>query len=320
MRHKAGGTARENRLGIGMAKGQGGSARLGWIVATAALVALVISLAMQFRTKPAPPPAAPVAPKAKAPPPPLIPAPLPPLGRKELLALASAAADAYAAGAPPPSDAVSLIGRTFVIAMPIGCEGPAQPGTTAWAEWSYDAKRRALKLSAAPEQWGKAVWAKAITKDAPFDAIEGFWVRRPWTSAESCPPQPAAPPPAETPPAAGPAQAPVASAPPVPVPPPPATPQTLGLAQIFAPGTPRTLQRGGRPYRVTKKIDASAPSAAHPYRLSVSGRLSGFADGQPVHCWSEASNVRPTCIIAIEFSRVAFEDPTNGATVSEWTR
>src|SRR3546814_14245076 len=78
-----------------------------------------------------------------------------------------------------------------------------------------------------------------------FDAVEGFWIRRPWTSSERC--APALQPAPETADAG--AESDVDKAPEVAGPPPPVPveSQTVGIAQFSAPDGRRTLRRGRRP-------------------------------------------------------------------------
>lgn len=241
------------------------------------------------------PPAPAPAPKPK---PPIAAVPLLPIERPQLLAAVAAAADAVAGGQPLPARNISLVGRSFVIRLPFGCDGPLTDLESEWAGWNYNLKTNALKLSAQPQIWSEDPWVQAIAGQTPYEAIEGFWIRRPWTNAPTCPKALSA----EH--SGGASDG--------------AVRQTVGIAQFFAPGAPRTMRRGTRPYAVTLKADEDLGDNPREYHLLISGRITGFADGQPVHCWNEADNLPPVCLIAAEFSRVAFEDVTGGKTLSEW--
>ena len=221
-----------------------------------------------------------------------LPLPPPALGRDALLGAAAVAANAYAAGAPAPAGNATLVGRAFTLRLPFGCAAAADPVAT----WTYNVERKTVKFSAQPNLWGKAPWVRTLAGDTPFDAVEGFWVQRPWTQSKACPAAPAD--------AVDPAA--------------PAPKETLGLAQFFAPGASRTRQRGTRPYEFTRKYEGEGTPPGHEYQLVLSGRLAAFADGQPVRCWSESSWLRPRCLIAAELTRVAFEDPAIGETLAEW--
>lgn len=224
--------------------------------------------------------------------------PLLPLDRAQLLAATAAAADATASGKPLPVRNTGLVGRSFVIRLPFGCRGPLTDMESDWAGWSYDPKTEALKLRAQSAIWSDMPWVKAIAGETPFEAVEGFWIRWPWTSAESCPDGSSEEPMDRT---SGISER-----------------QTVGIAQFFVPGGPRTMRRGPRPYAVTLKADEDIAAKPRQYHLLVSGRVTGFVDGQSIHCWNEADDLRPVCLIAAEFSRVAFENAADGSLVSEW--
>lgn len=236
-----------------------------------------------------------------------LPLPPPALDRGALIAAAAAAADAYAAGAPAPMANAALVGRAFLLRLPFGCAGSDTVAT-----WTYNASRKTVKFAAQPALWSEMPWVRALAGDTVFEAAEGFWIPRPWTRAEACPPSSNE--------AGGDSttttQAPLTeqALPSEPT----AERETLGLAQFFAPGAPRTRQRGMRPYEFTRKYDAAASPAAHSYQFVLGGRLAAFADGQPVHCWSENAQLRPRCLIAVELGRVAFEDPASGEVLAEW--
>lgn len=131
------------------------------------------------------------------------------------------------------------------------------------------------------------------------EAVEGFWLPRPWTTSEVCPPASSAPPPAiATPPTA----------------------QTLGLAQIFAPGSARTQRHGEHPYSFTRKLGpADAATLDHSYHLLLEGTVSGYPDGLPLHCSSEGADHQPICIYAVTLDKVALQDAATGEILASWT-
>lgn len=229
--------------------------------------------------------------------PPTAPEPLAAIGRADLIAAFARAADATAAGKPLPDSNRQLVGRTFNLKLPFGCDGEAMSERPAWAGWTFDRNRQALKLSAAPERWTNANWVKSIAGNLPHEVVEGFWIERPWTSTEACPAYKLADP------------ADLAAS---------DERQTLGIAQFFAPDSPRTFQRGGRAYAHTIRVRDPAEIEGRPYRLVVSGRVTGFTDGQPVHCVQDSPDRRPVCLVGVELARVSFEDPRDGRVLVEW--
>ncbi|CAM4182239.1 hypothetical protein NOLU111490_11640 [Novosphingobium lubricantis] len=238
---------------------------------------------------------------------------LAPLDRAAILGLVSAAADATAAGQPLPPAGRPAVNRTFELRLPFGCAGPGSAwGSANGGMWTYDPAMRTLRISVQAQRLGSDPRFADLAGKQPFDAIEGFWLERPWTSAESCPAVPVG----------------VASEP-------APAPQTLALAQFFAADAPRTLQRAGRPYAYTGRFRddgalpalpgikpsgtvGAPPPGASGFRLRLIGRIAGFADGQPVHCTMTDPARPPLCALAVDFASVAIEDPASGTTLAEW--
>lgn len=246
---------------------------------------------------------------------PALPIALQPVDRKAMLALASVAADAAASGAAPPASSKAMVGRDFELRLPFGCAGQDGAGDVAkWAGWSLDSRNRVLRLRARPERWGKTPLAKALLPEGGYEVVEGFWIERPWTLSEACPPRPASP--DET------AGAPGAAEQPTPLETaetPAAEAQSIGLAHFLSAQAPRRLHLGRRPFAVSRKIEAGAEAGSQGFRLLLKGRLSSFPDGQPVRCEARAAEARPVCLVAVDFSAIAFEDPASGETMASWS-
>jgi hypothetical protein len=315
--------------------------RTRWILslAAAAVVVVVLVVSLLGRRGPAPPPAehatAPAPAVAPAPPLPIPPPPQPALRRAELALAADRAAAAYAAGQPYADENRKLVGRRFEVVIPFGCRGPGRSDEINPARWRLDARRKTITLTAEPQVWTKTDWVVETAEAAEAEAVEGFWIPRPWLWTEVCPaaePAAAAPegeaaepaesaagakpaaeakPPARTKAdAAGAAEA--AS-------PPPATPPTLGLVQVFGPQASRTGLRGARPYRVVRKAGDDQLAGTPPgFRLVLHGRISGFASGEAIRCHSDSMDRRPACLVGVQLDRVRFEDQTGGL-LAEWT-
>lgn len=254
------------------------------------------------KAAPSPPPAAPA-----------IPTPPPPLGRAELLQAVEAAQAAYAAGEAYPAAAAGLADRRFSVRLPFGCHGPsAEDGYT------FDAERRTLRLSVAPRTWTEAAWARDLVGTPTTETIEGFWIRRPWLPAESCPAvgptSPALEAGARA--AAGPADA-DAAVPAAPRPMAADSPETVGLAQVFEKGGSRLQRRGGRAYEVTRKLEADEVPGVGGFRLVLEGRIAPGPDNRPVNCRGDNPDRRPVCLVRVELERVAFEN-AGGEMLAEW--
>lgn len=242
-----------------------------------------------------------------------LPKPQPPLERWDIVGAASLAADAYAAGQTLPEANKALVGRNFTLRIPFGCDGPLpdkerKPQKSAKAElqpvqtgWRYTESNRALQLVFGIEDWTKADWIGSLAGDTPRDRVEGVWLDRPWTRAETCPVRATTEQPDET------------------VPPPARLEQVLGIAQFFEQDASRNLQRGGRPYSATVKRDGP-PEPGSYFLLVVEGRIASYSDGQPVHCRASAPDRRPACLVATEIATVAFENPITGEQLARWTK
>lgn len=217
------------------------------------------------------------------------------LGRAELIAAATEAAAAYAAQRSPSAEDVALAGRRFVLRLPFGCGGPAEDAKELGSVgWHYDAEAQTLRAQVTPEVWTDAPWAQAASAQ-PFEAAEGFWIARPWSTAETCPAPPVV---------ALPDQA--------------ASAQTLGIARFFEPDSSRAARRNGEPYRVSKKIPPEQAPGSQGLRLIVEGRLSVDPSRQPIGCWSGSLDARPICVFNASFDRIAITDASGQTVYSEW--
>jgi len=265
-------------------------------LACAAIVIAVLAFGGERKptAPPAPPPkAAPVAPT------PAVAAPIPPVARADLLDAARALADAYASDDKAALAAKSpLAGRAFALRLPFGCEGPQLGYGVAQAFYELDPEARTVRLIANPGAWT----ALPLFQEGPdakrIEAVEGFWIPRPWSHAEACPPQrprtvPAAPSPAATP--------------------------SLGLARLFAADDSRLARRNARGYEKALKLGEEEPlRPPQGYRLVLEGRFATFPDGRTARCWSESADHRPVCVYAVTFDRVAFETGDDGRLLAEW--
>ncbi|RYE58146.1 MAG: hypothetical protein EOP18_01640, partial [Rhizobiaceae bacterium] len=105
------------------------------------------------------------------------------LARADLIALVGRAADALASQVQLPADISGLIGRRFELAVPFGCDGPSPEDANRPLSWRYDGEERTLRIRVSPSTWTLSDWG--IAEQSTMVA-EGFWITRPWSSAESC--------------------------------------------------------------------------------------------------------------------------------------
>lgn len=222
------------------------------------------------------------------------------LGRSDLVALAAAAADAAAAGRAPGPEIAAADGRRFEVRLPFGCSGPAGEGSNAAMRWRYEADDQALRIQVSPMIWTAQDWWEG---DAPagIDAIEGFWITRPWTSSEDCPV------------AADRAMA--AGVEPVTLP-----GQTLALGQTFSAEGARGGRRDGEAYQAVIRVPEEDLRTADGFRLRISGRIARIPNGGPVRCRQPAgSEQRPICLVGMVVDEIAIENPATEETLATWS-
>ncbi|AJP71248.1 hypothetical protein [Sphingomonas hengshuiensis] len=266
----------------------------------AALILFGLMLAGCDRT--APEQAANAQAETPAPTMPKLPAPVPALSRGDLIAAAARAASAFAEG--KPSEGTDpLVGRTFSVRIAFGCTGPASGGPQdedlrGVASWTPGPDGKTIELRMTPGDWAGSALIAAGTDAPAWEAVEGFWIPRPWLDSESCP---------------------VVKGDPLQTGELAAAPQTLGLAAIFEEGGSRIGRRNGRAYTFTVRAtgDTPLPAPNQGYRMVLQGRIASFPDGRAIRCRAPGVDQRPVCVVATKLDRVAFED-SDGAMLSEW--
>jgi hypothetical protein len=267
-------------------------------LAVLAMAAASVMLAQCERDKPASP-----APPSAAPepaPPKVIVAPAP-MSREDLLAAVAGAASAYAAGeAVERSD--PLVGRPFAIRVPFGCNGPrTAPAGSAGdglPRWSWGPEHKTIQLTLTPGDWLETALIAGAADGSDWEAVEGFWIPRPWLRKESC--------------SSVRADA-LQSGEVAP------SPQTVGLAAVFRADESRVGRRNGQAYSYTVRSEGDAPPAAPAggYRAVLEGRFAAFPGGRAIRCRASGPDQRPVCVAAIQLDRVAFQTAA-GETLSEW--
>ncbi len=218
--------------------------------------------------------------------------------RADLIALASQASDALASGRPLPKAAADLAGQRFELRLPFGCRGPSDADSDSPMRWRYDVEAKALRVHVAPVAWSGAELGVSEDESASDAAAEGFWIPRPWTASETCPPaqDSAAPTGANAVTLPG---------------------QTLAVAQ-FADGTGQRL-RDGKPYETVVRAAPEEVPGNQGLQLRLRGRIGGTADRSSVSCRQPAGpEQRPICIIAVTLDDVAIDNPQTGKTLATW--
>jgi len=263
----------------------------------------------------------------------------PMLSRADFLSLAGKAADAVASGAPVPQEVRDAAGRRFDLVMPVGCDAPSEERKDR-PSWSYDESRGRLRITIPAITWEPADWRLGDTPK--INAIEGFWITRPWTSSDTCPPPVALPTPADQPAEASAQEAapkeratkeqtgpdsdtqptpPAAAADDAaPAPLAPRARETLAVAQFFLDNGTSGIRRMGRPYSIITRIAPDQLKAAQGFRIRLTGRIDRVPGGDPVQCTQPLGRDNPpSCVIATVLDEVRVENPATGAVLATWS-
>lgn len=256
---------------------------------------------------------------------PAVPRPQPPLDRAGLFAAVAQAASAKASGADDAEAQRLLDGRRFELRIRFGCKGPSSELREEWLGWSFDRETSTLRVRARPTLSAEENLVLELGGDQ-FEAVEGFWIPRPWLLTPACPATAAvsAEPArsaadkalAKTAPAPAPARA--AAVPNEPnIEPVPRSPR-IGIAQFYTETDSRTGRRDMRPYEAVKTLNDNQTIGSHGFNLVLSGRLKALPDKAVIACVAKGADSPPECIVSADFDRVWIERPDNRELIAEW--
>jgi hypothetical protein len=244
----------------------------------------------------------------------VLPVPEAPLDRQALLMAATRAASASALGETDTEAQRTLDGQRFELSLRFGCKGTTSAGDDDPRGWTFNEKRRVLSMRIDPGISGETPLIRSLGANT-YEAVEGFWIRRPWLLSAACP---ISAPSAAEPPASAESDAAsktVSTAVPAAILPAP----QIGIAQFFTATDARTHRRDARPYATSKVLEKNEEPSAVGYNIVISGRLRKLADGRVIACRSKSPSVPPSCIISAVFDSVAIEVPGSGAIIAKWS-
>ncbi len=220
------------------------------------------------------------------------------LGRADFIKLANIAADDTAANRAAAPEVLKSEGRRFELRLPFGCNGPAAADSTAAMRWRYDEAEGVLRVQVSPIVWTSADWWTG-TPPASVEAIEGFWIPRPWTSSDACPVA---------------VETEVSSSEPVTL-----SGQTLALAQVSTSQAARQGRRDGQPLAASLRVPADQFDGSKGFRIRVTGRIANVPGGGPVLCRQPGgAQQRPICLVATEIDEIVLENAANDEILATW--
>lgn len=251
----------------------------------------------------------------------------PPIDRAALLKAVADAASSAALGRDDASEQRPLDGKRFEVRIRFGCApadpGLSEPGTAqpksnapkaAPFKVQFNDKDRTLRVSAAPDLSLSDPTVAQLAGEG-VEAVEGFWMNRPWLLSDGCAVQTASPAQTKTEPVAskdkdqetqpelmGSAN----------------SGQRVGLAQFFTIADSRTQRRDHRAYEATKVLKEGELPSPQGYNLVMSGRLRQLQGAKVIACRTLNLNSPPECVVSAEFDRVWMENPTSRDVIAEW--
>lgn len=266
---------------------------------------------------------------------PPIPVAEPPIGREALLLAAARAGSAAALGRNDAAWQRELDGKRFEVRIRFGCpesRSVAEDGSR--FEVRFDEEKRTLRLRATPDLNLNDEVIAGLSSET-VEAVEGFWIRRPWLLADGCPRTPQ--PPQDARQAEAPGRAPAGKDKAVSPPTEPKRPSSrttedvkgagapslsdrrIGIAHFFTETDSRTGRRDHRAYEATKVLKEDEQTSAQGYNLVLSGRLRAQPLGRVISCTMVSVDAPPQCVVSAEFDRVWIEHPESKQIVAEWS-
>lgn len=232
-----------------------------------------------------------------------------PLSRRELLLAAAEAASDFAAGVNDTKRQRELSGQPFSLAIRF-CEGDRNE---ALFRSSFDQESRVVRLQVRPDINASSPLIQQLRAPG-IEAVEGFWIRKPWLLEPACPTMAPAAPATELPDAEAGKEASTETMQEQAEERPPWVPR-VGIAEFHDRSSDRSIRRGDRPYEVTKRLPEGA--RVGPVDMLIKGRLRALTTGKVIVCTGGSATMPPTCVISARVDAVSLRQ-TGGDVLGEW--
>ena len=226
-----------------------------------------------------------------------------PLMRRDLLMAVAQAASDHALAVDDRNGQRILAGRPFSFRIRY-CN--ADPDESAFRR-AFDPLKGVLRVSARPDLDLTDPQIGAIAK-GQSESVKGVWIVRPWMLEAGCP-RPNGSLGLETP------QNDDKELPQTHEEGPPPPRPIVGIAQFFDDQSTGPLQRDGRAFEATHRVDPA--SAEAPVDLVLEGRLKD-RDGRSIACTGGNARTPPTCVISVAVDRIRLEQ-AGGILLGEWS-
>lgn len=235
-----------------------------------------------------------------------------PLSRRDLLLATAGAASDFAAGVDDAERQRELDGQPFSFAIRL-CQGDTGG---AMFRSSFDEESRVLRLEVRPDIEANSPVIQQLSGPG-IEAVEGFWIRKPWLLDPACPAAAPAAPPFEQREAGEAAEQDAEATqgaaerrlePPLP---------WVGIAEFHDQASDRSSRRGDRPYEMTRRLPEGARVGA--VDLLIEGRLRALPAGKVIVCAGGSTATPPTCIISVRIDTVSLRQP-GGEMLAEWSQ
>ena len=248
--------------------------------------------------------------------------PTPPLDRAAILAAVAQAASATAAGAEVSPALRALDGRQFEIRIRFGCRGPSSDPERDWLRWTHDPESRTVRLYARPTI-SKTEPLVAKLGPEEFEAVEGFWIPRPWLLQPVCPATAAIerveePQPSPAGEQRNEQQRPTAEDASDEQPEPRRSAPRVGIAQFFTSTDSRTGRRDNRAYEAVHTLKEGQAIGSQGFNLVLAGRLKALPGRGVIECVASNADSPPECIVSAEVHRAWIEQPETREVIAEW--
>lgn len=231
-----------------------------------------------------------------------------PLDREAILHAAAKAASAAALRQNDQGAQRELDGDRFEVRIRFGCPTSELNVENSPFRVRYDAESRRLQVRASVDLTEAEPWVAALGA-GQVEAVEGFWMRKPWLLASGCPESAetaAIGTPKDTRGNLSPATKPVSA-------------WKVGVAQFFGATETRTTRRDHRSYESTKALGEGQRPSSQGYDLILSGRLRELPNGRVIACHVASHALPPECVVSAKFDQVRIERADTHETLADWS-